>query len=207
MPSSSLVGLANNEDMFLRDIVRYLKSCQFHKGIDIPVDEWLKSFKTEYKGQEFVLGEFVRVAKRITNPDFVVGGVVENNKVFPLVVDFNSFKFKKDFTDEEIENFKIMELVLEEIKLLEPGQMVDLEATRAKVPQIDDSSFKKQLVDCLQWQVLELLYKLNTEEALVDYENNWTKELPSLMKDFHCVNGLIVDGKDFHNIKIGFKKT
>lgn len=206
MNSHTIVGLALNEDMFIRDIVRYLKSCQFHKALDIPVEEWLKSFKTEYKGQEFILGEFVRVAKRISNPDFVIGGVVENNKVFPLVVNFNNFKFKKDFTQEEIENFKILEAVLEEVKLLPEGEMLDLEATRSKVPQLDDATFKKQLVDCLQWQVLELLYKLNTEEALVDYENSWTKELPSLMKDFHCVNGLIVDGKDLHNIKIGFKK-
>lgn len=69
----------------------------------------------------------------------------------------------------------------------------------------DIEIWKETLISMLKDKELKIVYKLNTEELIEDYDNDWVNSLGVLAKDFKFKNKKeYIDGSYPENIAIGF---
>jgi len=87
-------------------------------------------------------------------------------------------------------------------EIVNPGEF----ASRFRAPP-DET--RRALVEAVNAGLVVPVYRLNADAELLDEFDlhDWTSDLPSLRREFTSSAGIVVDGSDARNIRVGFRRT
>lgn len=72
---------------------------------------------------------------------------------------------------------------------------------------VSSDQLKKELATLISNKIIEPIYRINSDEYLLDFENKWTSDLLSLSRTFEVSERpeQVIDGSIPENIEVAFR--
>lgn len=164
-----------------------------------------------YYSYDWSFSSITKLVKRCPKNvnDIIHAAITETNQPVWYVLDKKKINVKPyDGNNDAL--FAEQERMLNLINNLNLGENINLPRfSEAHLQELNYSraDFMKHLLTLCEAKLLLPVYRINTDQALINEENQWTAQLKNLAKNFTTVTGQIINGQELQNIQIDFQRV